>query len=296
MTGIDRHEFPFNPATLAWVPRWVDDSRNTVGAGTGEREDHPGPRRRRRSRQQPGGGFRRARGCQFACICADCDYERHRPLPGDCGETGGTPRGSPGLPQDAGRQIGGRRDRGDAGPLARLATIRACQAGKDVYVEKPPSHNCWEGRKMVEAARKYKRIVQVGTQSRSAPYNMAAKKYIADGKLGKVHFCRIYNQKEWANFTMQPDSEPPDGFDWDRWNGPAPPAKYNATLHRNWHHFWCYSSGDIINDGIHQMDLARVRLGVDFRRPSIPQAPVSSRARPNRPTRRSPSTISTTWS
>ena len=75
------------------------------------------------------------------------------------------------------------------------ATVWACQAGKDVYVEKPPTSNCWEGRKMVEAARKYKRIVQVGTQNRSAPYNMAARKYIEEGKLGKIHFCRVYNQK-----------------------------------------------------------------------------------------------------
>jgi predicted dehydrogenase len=145
-----------------------------------------------------------------------------------------------------------------------LATIHSCQAGKDVYVEKPPSHNCWEGRKMVEAARKYERIVQVGTQNRSAEYNIAARKYLADGKLGKVHFCRIYNQKGWNNFPMQPDSEPAASFDWDRWNGPAPEAKYNATLHRNWHHFWRYSSGDIINDGIHQVDLARFVLGVDY--------------------------------
>ena len=111
-----------------------------------------------------------------------------------------------------------------------LATIRGCQAGKDVYVEKPPSHNSWEGRKMVEAARKYKRIVQVGTQNRSAEYNMAARKYIADGKLGKVHFCRIYNQKGWANFPLQPDSEPPAGFDWDRWNGPAPEAQVQLDV------------------------------------------------------------------
>ena len=111
-----------------------------------------------------------------------------------------------------------------------LATIWACQAGKDVYVEKPPTHNCWEGRKMVEAARKYKRIVQVGTQNRSAPYNMAAKKYIEDGKLGKIHFCRVFNQKEWPNFPAVPDSDPPQGFDWDLWNGPAPEAKYNANL------------------------------------------------------------------
>ena len=93
-----------------------------------------------------------------------------------------------------------------------LATIRACQAGKDVYVEKPPSHNCWEGRKMIEAARKYNRIVQVGTQNRSAPYCMAARKYIAEGKLGKVHFCRIYNQKDWANFPHESGQRPAGGI------------------------------------------------------------------------------------
>ncbi len=155
-----------------------------------------------------------------------------------------------------------------------LATIHSCQAGKDVYVEKPASHSCWEGRKMVEAARKYQRVVQVGTQNRSAEYNMAARKYIADGKLGKVHFCRIYNQKGWNNFPMQPDSDPPAGFNWDRWNGPAPETHYNATLHRNWHHFWRYSSGDIINDGIHQIDLARFVLGLDY-----PKSVFSSGAR-----------------
>ncbi len=145
-----------------------------------------------------------------------------------------------------------------------LATILACQAGKDVYVEKPPTHNCWEGQKMIEAARKYKRIVQVGTQNRSAPYNMAAKKYIEDGKLGKVYFARICNQKSWPNVEMSPDSEVPAGLDWDMWNGPAPLGKYNATYHKRWNHFWRYSSGDIINDAIHQIDLARWVLGVDY--------------------------------
>ncbi len=145
-----------------------------------------------------------------------------------------------------------------------LATVWACQAGKDVYVEKPPTHNCWEGRKMVEAARKYRRIVQVGTQNRSAAYNMAARKYIADGKLGKIHFCRVFNQKQWPNFPAVPDGDPPPGFDWDEFNGPAPAARYNANLHHNWHHFWRYSGGDIVNDGIHQIDLARWLLGVDY--------------------------------
>ncbi len=145
-----------------------------------------------------------------------------------------------------------------------LATIWACQAGKDVYVEKPPTHSCWEGRKMVEAARKYKRIVQVGTQNRSAPYNMAAKKYIQEGKLGKIHFCRVFDQKEWGNFPAVPDSNPPEGLNWDMLNGPAPEAKYNANLRFGWHHYWRYSGGDIENDSIHQIDLARWLLGVDY--------------------------------
>jgi len=145
-----------------------------------------------------------------------------------------------------------------------LPTIRACQAGKDVYVEKPPSHNCWEGQKMIEAARKYKRIVQVGTQSRSAAYAMSARKYLADGKLGKIHFCRVYDQKDWPNFPAKPDSAPPAGLNWDLWNGAAPEAPYNVNFQSQWHHFWRYSSGDIINDSIHQIDLARYVLGVDY--------------------------------
>ncbi|OHB67757.1 MAG: hypothetical protein A2V70_20360 [Planctomycetes bacterium RBG_13_63_9] len=144
------------------------------------------------------------------------------------------------------------------------STVWACQAGKDVYVEKPASHNCWEGRKMVEAARRYERIVQLGTQNRSAAYNLEAKKYIESGKLGRVHFCRIMNQKEWGNFPQQPDRDPPPGLNWDMWNGPAPEARYNATLHGGWHHLWRYSGGDIANDASHQIDLARWLLGVDY--------------------------------
>ena len=102
------------------------------------------------------------------------------------------------------------------------ATIWACQAGKDVYVEKPASHSAWEGRMMVEAARKYKRIVQLGTQSRSAPYVLAAKRYIAEGKLGKIHLCRVHTMHPWPNFPLAADSDPPAGLDWDMWNGPAP--------------------------------------------------------------------------
>ncbi len=145
-----------------------------------------------------------------------------------------------------------------------LATILCCRAGKDVYCEKPQSHSCWEGQQAIKAARKYKRIVQIGTQNRSAPYNMAAKKFIDDGKLGKIHMCRIYNQKSWPNRPMAPDAETPRGLDWDMWNGPAPEHAYNATLHGYWNHLWRYSGGDIANDASHQIDLARWLCGVEL--------------------------------
>ena len=145
-----------------------------------------------------------------------------------------------------------------------LASIRACQAGKDVFTEKPASHSAWEGRKMVEAARKYKRVVQHGTQTRSAPYAIAARKYIADGKLGKVHYVRVYNMKEWKNFKLAPPTAVPEGVDWSQWLGPAPMRPFQSNLSSSWHHIWDYSSGDIINDGIHQLDLARMLIGKEL--------------------------------
>ncbi len=146
-----------------------------------------------------------------------------------------------------------------------LATIWSCQAEKDVYVEKPPTHNCWEGRKMVEAARKYKRVVQVGVQNRSAPYNFAAKKFIEEGGLGEIHLCCVYQQRSWSrSFELGPDGDPPEGLDWDMWNGPAPARPFNATLFGRKTEFWDYGGGDIVGDGIHQLDLARWLCGVDY--------------------------------
>ena len=142
-----------------------------------------------------------------------------------------------------------------------LATIWSCQAGKDVYVEKPLCHSAWEGQKMVEAARKYRRVVQVGTQNRSAPYNQAARQYVQEGKLGKIHFIRVYDQKYWGNFPMEKDGSAPPGFDWNMWNGPAPEHPYNPTLRFRWHHLWRYCIGDLGNDGAHQFDLARMIVG-----------------------------------
>ena len=148
-----------------------------------------------------------------------------------------------------------------------LAVILACQAGKDVYTEKPASHSAWEGQKMVEAARKYKRVVQHGTQSRSAPYNIAAKKFIEEGKLGTIHLCRVFNQKrEMNSFRIRPE-QVPEGFDWDKWLGPAADRPYSSIIHtRGWHELWDFSGGDLVNDGVHQIDLARWLIGKEFPR------------------------------
>jgi len=143
-----------------------------------------------------------------------------------------------------------------------LSAVWACQAGKDVYVEKPMTHNCWEGQVMIAAAKRYNRVVQVGTQNRSAPYNFAALKYIQEGKLGKIYMGKVFNQKFWANHPVVPNAPVPQGFNWDMWNGPAPEHPYNPGFHNYWNHLWRYSGGDIANDASHQIDLARWLCGV----------------------------------
>jgi len=108
-------------------------------------------------------------------------------------------------------------------------------------------------------------VVQCGFQNRSAPYNIEARKYIEAGKLGDIHFCRIINQKPpWGNCPVVPDGTAPDGLNWDMWNGPAPEHSYNSSMHKCWHHQWCYSGGDMANDASHQIDLARWLLGVKY--------------------------------
>ncbi|NLY00933.1 MAG: Gfo/Idh/MocA family oxidoreductase [Rhodopirellula sp.] len=145
-----------------------------------------------------------------------------------------------------------------------LATILCCRAGKDVYCEKPQSHNPWEGRQAVNAARKYDRIVQIGTQNRSAPYNFAAKRYLEEGKLGKVHLCRVFEQCHVPDFQWGSDSAPPATLDWEMWNGPAPARKYNQAIHIQWRQLWDYGGGNMAYQGIHQLDLARWLCGVDY--------------------------------
>lgn len=140
-----------------------------------------------------------------------------------------------------------------------LATIMACQAGKDVYVEKPMAHNVWEGRKMIEAARKYKRVVQVGMQTRSAPYAKDALEQIRNGKLGDVHAVRVFMMMQHPMMGQGSVQPVPEGFDYDLWCGPAAKLPYNPS--RSWLNQWEYSCGPIPGDAIHQLDLARMVLG-----------------------------------
>lgn len=147
-----------------------------------------------------------------------------------------------------------------------LATIRACQAGKDVYVEKNPTINIWEGRKIIEAAEKYKRIVQIGFQNRSAPYSLSAREYIKSGKLGKIVHVKCYNMLGGQKWVPQPDQETPDWIDWDAWLGPAQyrpynPAITNANGRGGWLDFWSFGGGSLSDDASHVMDLARFVLG-----------------------------------
>ena len=146
-----------------------------------------------------------------------------------------------------------------------LGTIMACQAGKDVYVEKPTCHSIWEGRKMIEAARKYKRVVQVGTQNRSAEYCRKAFEYLRSKDFGDIHLIRVQNSKLRNTIGKEPNGETPPGVDYDIWLGPAPMRPFNKNhFHYAWHWFWVYSGGDIINDGVHQIDITRWMSGETY--------------------------------
>ncbi len=142
-----------------------------------------------------------------------------------------------------------------------LITIWACQAGKDVYVEKPCSHNVFEGRQCVAAARQYQRIVQHGTQSRSGNSGQYAA-LVQSGKYGKLLVAKGYCCKPRWSIGYKPISQPPKDLDFDLWLGPAPRQPYHANLvHYNWHWFWDFGNGDVGNQGVHEMDVARWGLG-----------------------------------
>jgi predicted dehydrogenase len=144
------------------------------------------------------------------------------------------------------------------------ATVWACQAGKHVYVEKPASHNIWEGRKMVEAARKYDRVVQLGTQSRSAPHYIEMIAAIRAGRIGTIHMAKAWNSQRRGNIGKKADGSVPAGVDYNLWLGPAPARPFNPNrFHSTWHWHWDYGTGDMGNDGVHDLDIARWGLGVE---------------------------------
>ena len=145
-----------------------------------------------------------------------------------------------------------------------LATVWACQAGKDVYVEKPCSHNPAEGRAMVRAARTHQRVVQVGTQRRSAEDLIAAVERVRSGRLGKVHLARAWIASVRPNIGHVAPTAPPASLDFDLWAGPAVDPHYQKNLvHYHWHWRWLYGTGECGNNGIHGLDIARWALGVD---------------------------------
>ncbi len=176
-----------------------------------------------------------------------------------------------------------------------LQTIHACQAGKDVYVEKPLSLCVVEGRRMVEAVRRYGRVCQVGIHRRSSAVCREATDFVRHGGLGKVTAARAFHiHNEWpAGIGNPPDADPPAGFDWDAWLGPAPQRRYNQnrTFYRfRW--FYDYSGGQVTNFGVHYIDFIQWALGA--------QAPLSVAALGGKPAglkdnREIPDTLEALW-
>ncbi|MEZ5353768.1 MAG: Gfo/Idh/MocA family oxidoreductase [Bryobacteraceae bacterium] len=144
-----------------------------------------------------------------------------------------------------------------------LQTIWACQAGKDVYVEKPCSHNVFESRQIVAAARKYNRMVQMGSQSRSSPALQEAVQKLRSGEFGEVYMSRGLCFKSRNTIGKTPPEPVPPGVDYDMWTGPAEVHPFTKNrFHYNWHWFWNTGNGDLGNQGIHEVDIARWGLGV----------------------------------
>lgn len=150
-----------------------------------------------------------------------------------------------------------------------MLTIHGCMAGKDVYVEKPASHNIAEGKVAVAAARKRGRMVQLGTQLRSAPFLREAAAYVKSGALGKVIFGKAWETDRNAEVRLAKDGTPPRGIDYEIWQGPAPERPYNQTIFNGaWRWLFDYGTGDLGNDGVHRIDYCRLVMGLD----EMPQA------------------------
>lgn len=143
-----------------------------------------------------------------------------------------------------------------------LAAIRAMEAGKDVYGEKPASHNVYEGLKLLEVARKTRRMFQVGSQHRSTPFKMEAIAALKDGLIGDIYQARGLCYKRRKSIGHKEDGPTPPGLDWEKFLGPAPMRPFNELRFAyNWHWFWDTGNGDIGNQGVHQLGIARWGMG-----------------------------------
>jgi predicted dehydrogenase len=149
-----------------------------------------------------------------------------------------------------------------------LCAVWACQAGKDVYVEKPGTHVFSEGHKIIEAAAKHKRIVQHGTQNRSSPAIVEGIQKLKEGVIGRVYMARGVAFKLRAPVGPMKTGKVPPGLNWDMWIGPAPMVPYSSNRHdrpagQSWHMFWDYGNAELGNQGVHELDIIRWGLGLD---------------------------------
>jgi predicted dehydrogenase len=233
MTRLHRREFlhrSIGISTAAALGTAGTSVLPVFGAG-GQRTHQPGPDRLRRT-----GAHRGARliecGARFTHVCdlkeerresVGGNWARHKgPSPNGCADTQAVFAAA-----DVDGVVVATPDHWHA-----ALTVAACQAGKDVYVEKPHAHSLWESRQVAAAAQKY-RVVQIGTQNRSGPVQPSkAREYVQSGKLGDIHLVKVYNLKPGGPFRLGEAGSPPAGFDWDRWLGPAP----NRPFHqRSWY-------------------------------------------------------------